>query len=154
MYKILFDTCVWLELAKDYKQQAILSALEELILQGDIELILPRTVVDEFTQNKTRILEQNSRSLSSTLKLAKEIVDKLCDPMQKKSVLSQLNDIDYRLSSLGEEAVDTISRIEKLFEITPIIEISDAVKITCCHAGYRQTCSPFIDRGMGLMMPL
>jgi hypothetical protein len=44
MFKILIDTCVWLDLAKDYQQQAILSALEELIRQGDVGLILRRTV--------------------------------------------------------------------------------------------------------------
>ena len=31
MFKILIDTCVWLDLAKDYKQQPMLTALEELI---------------------------------------------------------------------------------------------------------------------------
>jgi hypothetical protein len=33
-FNILIDTCVWLDVAKDYQQQAILSALEELIRQG------------------------------------------------------------------------------------------------------------------------
>jgi hypothetical protein len=46
LFKILIDTCVWLDLAKDYQQQPILTALEELIRMGDIELILPRTVLD------------------------------------------------------------------------------------------------------------
>jgi hypothetical protein len=46
LFKILIDTCVWLDLAKDYQQQPILTALEELIRMGDIELILPRTVLE------------------------------------------------------------------------------------------------------------
>ena len=37
-----------LDVAKDYQQQAMLTALEELIRQGEIALILPHTVVDEF----------------------------------------------------------------------------------------------------------
>ncbi|MBU7006043.1 PIN domain-containing protein [Phosphitispora fastidiosa] len=129
MFKILIDTCVWLDLAKDYHQQAILAALEELIQQGDIELVLPRTVVDEFARNKARVIEDSSRSLSSTLKRVKEVVEKFGDPGQKNIVLSQLNDVDHRLPTLGESAVDTVSRIEKLFASTPIIEISDAVKL-------------------------
>jgi hypothetical protein len=36
-FNLLIDTCVWLDVAKDYQQQAILAALEELIRQGDIE---------------------------------------------------------------------------------------------------------------------
>jgi hypothetical protein len=65
---------VWLDVAKDYQQQAILAALEELIREGDLALILPRTVVDEFARNKARVVEDSSRSLSSTLKRAKEAV--------------------------------------------------------------------------------
>lgn len=55
MFSILIDTCVWLDLAKDYQQQPIVTALEELIRLGDIELILPRTVLDEFARNKARV---------------------------------------------------------------------------------------------------
>jgi len=80
MFRILIDTCVWIDLAKDYQQQALFSALEELIRRGEIELILPRTVVDEFTRNKGRIIEENSRSLSSTLKRVKDTVEKFGEP--------------------------------------------------------------------------
>jgi len=92
MFKILIDTCVWIELAKDYQQRAILAALEELIRRGEIALILPRTVVDEFVRNKTRVIEQSSHSLSGTMKRVKEAVEKFGDPQQKRTVLDQLND--------------------------------------------------------------
>jgi hypothetical protein len=128
-FNILIDTCVWLDVAKDYQQQAILAALEELIRQGDMALILPRTVVDEFARNKARVIEESSRSLSSTLKRVKDAVDKFGDPRQKRTVLRQLNDVDHRLPTLGELAVDTISRIENLFTHTPVIAIPDAVKL-------------------------
>ena len=36
MFKILIDTCVWLDMAKDYQQRTTLTALEELIRQGVI----------------------------------------------------------------------------------------------------------------------
>lgn len=129
MFKILIDTCVWLDLAKDYQQQAILSALENLIQQEEIELILPRTVVEEFERNKARLIEESGRSLSSTFKRVKEAVDKFADPRQKTKMLSQLNEIDHRIPTLGDTATGTIKRIEKLFVQTPVLEISDAVKL-------------------------
>ena len=128
-FHILIDTCVWLDVAKDYQQQAILAALEELIRHGDIALILPRTVVDEFARNKARVIEDSSRSLSSTLKRAKQAAEKFGDPRKKSTVLSQLNDVDYRLPTLGSAAVNTVGRIEKLFEDTAVVEISDSVKL-------------------------
>lgn len=129
MFKILIDTCVWLDLAKDYQQQPTLTALEELIQKGEIELILPRTIIDEFSRNKVRIIEDSTRSLSGTLKRVKEVMEKFGDPRQKQIVLSQLNDVDQRLPTLGEVVVDTVNRIEKLFSKTPIIDISDSVKL-------------------------
>jgi hypothetical protein len=128
-FNVLIDTCVWLDAAKDYQQQTILAALEELIRYGDIALILPRIVMDEFARNKARIIEESSRSLSSTIKRVKDVVEKFGDPRQKRTVLRQLNDVDHRLPTLGEAAVETVGRIEKLFAGSPIIETSDAVKL-------------------------
>jgi hypothetical protein len=129
LFNILIDTCVWLDLAKDYKQRAILTALEELIRQEEIELILPRTIINEFARNKRRVIEESNRSLSSNLKRVKEAVEQFGDPRQKSTVLHQLNDVDHRLPTLCEAAVDTVGRIENLFARTPVSEISDAVKL-------------------------
>jgi len=129
LFKILIDTCVWLDLAKDYPQQALLSALEELIRQEDAGLILPRTIVDEFARNKARIIEENNRSLSTTFKRVKEAVEKFAAPKHKARMLDQLNDLDHRIPTFGDTATGTINRIEKIFSRTPVIEISDAVKL-------------------------
>lgn len=128
-FHVLIDTCVWIDAAKDQQQQAILAALEELVREGDIALILPRIVIEEFARNKPRIVEDSTRSLSSTLKRVKDVVEKLGDPRQKRKVLRQLNEVDHRLPSLGEAAVETVGRIEKLFAVTPVIETTDAVKL-------------------------
>ena len=129
MFNILIDTCVWLDLAKDYQQQAILSALEALIRRGEVALILPRTILEEFARNKSHVIEESSRSLSSTLKGVKKAVEKFGDPRRKVMVLRQLDDVDHRLPTLGGVAVDTVSRVEKLFASSLIIEISDAMKL-------------------------
>src|SRR5271166_2618215 len=149
MLRILIDTCVWLDLAKDYQQQAILTALEELVRQGEIELILPRTVIDEFKRNKARIIEESGRSLSSTMKRVKEAVEKFGDPRQKRGVLRELNDVDHRLPTLGGAAVVTVGRIEKLFTGTPVIEISDAVKLRAVQRGIDK-CAPFHRQRNGI----
>jgi hypothetical protein len=38
---MLIDTCIWLDLAKDYQRQALLGVLEELVRQNRVEIILP-----------------------------------------------------------------------------------------------------------------
>jgi hypothetical protein len=59
MVKLLIDTCVWLDLAKDSQQKALLGVLEELVSLNEVSLLVPRIVVDEFARNKARVAEEN-----------------------------------------------------------------------------------------------
>ena len=49
---LVLDTCIWLDLAKDYSQRALLGALEELVRMGFVNLIVPEIVLDEFARNR------------------------------------------------------------------------------------------------------
>jgi hypothetical protein len=86
-------------------------------------------VVDEFARNRERVIEESTRSLSSNLKRVKEAVEKFGDPRRKAVVLNQLSEVDYRLPTLGDTAASAVARIEKLFAQTPVIDISDTVKL-------------------------
>jgi hypothetical protein len=129
LFKLLIDTCVWIDLAKDHRQQSLLGVLEELIRQECISLILPRTVLEEFARNKPRILDEGKQSLSTTLKRAKEVVAQVGERKNKRLVLEHLNDLDHRLPTLGEDAVKSIGRVENLLRAAPIIETSSHVKL-------------------------
>src|SRR5688500_16600155 len=109
MFKVLIDTSVWLDMAKDYRQGAVLEALETLVAGGRGALILPRVVVDEFARNKGRAASDSSRSLSSALKRAKDIVDTLGKGRGKRLALAHLNEIHFRLPRLGESAIGAIA---------------------------------------------
>src|ERR1700730_12470727 len=62
--KLLVDTSVWLDLAKDYRQQPVIAALEDLVAAGEIELIVPQVLLDEFARNKERVAIDATRSFS------------------------------------------------------------------------------------------
>jgi len=127
--KLLVDTCVRLDIAKDHQQQATLRVLEELVRHGEVSLIVPRIVFDEFARNKARIVNESQRSLSGILKRAKQAVDQLGAVKRKQLALEQLNEVDYKLPSLGESAVESIGRIEKLMGGVVPLEASDAAKL-------------------------
>ncbi|MBV8775039.1 MAG: DUF4935 domain-containing protein [Deltaproteobacteria bacterium] len=129
MFKLLVDTCVWLDIAKDHQQEATLGVLEELVRQGEVSLIVPRIVVDEFARNKARIVQDGQRSLSGVLKRAKEVVNRLVDGKGKHLVLEHLNEVDFKLPRMGESAVESIGRVEKLLAAAAVIEVSDAAKL-------------------------
>jgi len=129
MHKILIDTCVWLDMAKDPKQQGLLNVLEELIERNELTLIVPRIVLDEFIRNKERVIKEGTKSLSSVIKRAKDVVDKFGDPKTKQEVLEQLSNVDYKIPTLGETAIVSVARIEALLKESTIIETTDDIKL-------------------------
>ncbi len=129
MHKILVDTCVWLDIAKDPEQQALLNVVEELVKRKELTLIVPKLVIEEFARNKERIIKEINQSLSSTFKRVKDFVNKFGDPDNKKAVLEQLNNVDYKIPFLGETATVSVTRIEKLLKSGLIIESTDEIKL-------------------------
>jgi hypothetical protein len=65
MFKILADTCIWENLAKDPQQRPLLNVIFELETSGDLGLIVPRIVLDEFERRKERITKENTRSVTA-----------------------------------------------------------------------------------------
>ncbi|OHV17225.1 hypothetical protein BK022_07000 [Methylorubrum extorquens] len=129
MLRLLIDTCVWLDVAKDYRHQPTLRALESLVEGGEVHLILPRQAIDEFARNKERIIKDSGRSLSSTFKRVKEAVRQFGDEEARQQAIAVMEDVDHRIAILGEAVNDSIARIEKLFAGAEVVETSDAVKL-------------------------
>jgi PIN domain len=129
MFKILVDTCVWLDVAKDVQQQPLLSIIEDLYQLGHLRLLVPDIVRAEFARNKTRVIEESGRSLSSALKRAKEAIALFGDGHQKRAALDQLHEVDQKLPRLGEAVAQSVGRIEKLLEAGEQIATSDATKL-------------------------
>jgi predicted SnoaL-like aldol condensation-catalyzing enzyme len=130
MFKLLVDTCVWLDLAKDPHQQSLIDVLEELIDSGEVSLIIPRTILDEFKRNNTRILQESKRGFTSHFKQVKEAVKRFGNSQEKLSLLTQLNDLDHKIPLMGESTTGAaLKRITKLFRKSAIVEITDDIMI-------------------------
>jgi hypothetical protein len=130
MFKMLIDTCIWLDLAKDPRQVPVLGVVEEMVKLGMVSLIVPRIVLDEFRRNRERIAKESARSLSAHFRLVKEAVGKIGgDKKKMRVVLSHLDDVDHKIPIVGGAALDTLDRIEKLLISSTIIEPSEAVRL-------------------------
>ena len=86
--KLLIDTDIWLNLAKDYRMEPVLTAIEELINAKAIELIMPQIVLDEFARNRDRVVEDGKRSLASYFKRVREAVTQFGDDEKKVETLT------------------------------------------------------------------
>ncbi|WP_017298669.1 PIN domain-containing protein [Nodosilinea nodulosa] len=150
MWKILIDTCVWLDLAKDTKQLPILGSLEELLRLNIISLIVPRIILDEFQGNRERIAKESTKSLSTHFRLVKEAVNKLDgDKEETQTILSYLDDVNHKIPIIGGEVAGTLNRIEKLLSSAFILETSEAVKLRAAQRAIEKK-APF-HRGKNSM---
>lgn len=136
MFHILIDTSVWLDIAADHRQSSLLDVLIEFVCEGQVTLVLPQTVVDEFRKNRERVAKTSARSLASHFGHVKDAVSKIDgDRHQKKRVLDFLADVDHRIPLLGGAAEATLQRIDELFKKTTAIEPSDKSKARAADRG-------------------
>ena len=149
MLNLLVDTCVWLDAAKDAQLRQLLGVLGDLIKMGEVRLIVPRTVIEEFAAHKERIIEESGRSLSSVFKRVKDAVAKHGDPAKRQDVMDQLNDVDHRIPLLGSLANESVAQIEGLLAGGQIIEISDSVKARAVQRGIDKV-APFHRQRNGI----
>jgi PIN domain-containing protein len=65
MFRLLIDTSVWLDLARDPKQLPVVGVVETMIDAAMLTLIVPHIVLEEFQQNRERIAKESTKSLAS-----------------------------------------------------------------------------------------
>ena len=126
--KLLIDTSIWLDLAKDYRLSAVLTAIENLIAAGTIELIMPQIVLDEFTRNRDRVVDQSRRSFSSHIKRVREAVSEFGEEDRRAATLRELSEIEHKIAMKGEVSKHTLERIENIMRSSPSIAAGEDAK--------------------------
>jgi len=130
MFNVLIDTCVWLDLAQDSKQVLLLLAVENMVEDKTLSLIVPRVVYDEFQKNRERVAKAGARSLAGHIQQVKEAVKKgEADTRRRRALLARLDDVNHRIPLIGGAAEGVLERIGQLFKEATILETSDAVKL-------------------------
>lgn len=130
MFNVLIDTSVWLDLAEDTKQTPLLDVVERLVKDGQMRLLVPRIVVDEFHKNRDKIAKSSAKGLSTHFNHVKAAIRKVDgDKRQKTRVLDYLSDLDHRIPIVGGAAEGVLRRIAAIFSESTIIEACDAAKL-------------------------
>jgi hypothetical protein len=124
---LLIDTSVWLDLTKDPRNLPLLDALSEMVEGSAVKLIVPQIIVDEFARNRDRVMASSRASLSSHFKRVKEAIVQFAPEEGRDATLKQLNEVDHRIC--GEAVNEALGLIEKLFETTTPVPVSDSQKV-------------------------
>jgi hypothetical protein len=128
MHLVTLDTCVWLDLATQKAEMPMLAAIENLVRDGCIKILLPDLVRAEFERNKERVIDATRRRLSTEFRVVKGAIESFAGD-GKGAALEALDDLNLRLPILSEATHSTSNRVLKLFDTALEIPISDTAKI-------------------------
>lgn len=130
MFHVLIDTSVWLKLAQDHKLTPLLQVIEHMVRDKEVNLLVPRLVVDEFHRNKDRVLKESARSFTGHFaEVRKALAMAGGDKRKTAAVLSHLAEVNHKLPKLGSPAGGTLASIERLLEKANVIEPSDTIML-------------------------
>lgn len=128
MHLIMLDTCVWLDMSSQKAELPMLAAIERLVQDGRVKILLPTLIRTEYEKNKDKVIEATRKRLASEFRVVKGVVESFGGD-GKEAALETLNDVNHRLPILSEAIESTVQRVIKLFDAALEINISDAAKI-------------------------
>ena len=134
MFYIFLDTCVFLDISTRKQDLPLVSALEELVKNGTIKLVVTDLVAEEYERNKEDVANKTAKRLSHEFKQVKAVVSEFAKENQEQ-VIEVLNDINTRLPLLTDANYVTIHRVERLIESAERISISERSKIAAVQRG-------------------
>lgn len=129
MLKMLVDTCVWLDMAKTPSQLKNLEILFTLRAEELVDVIVPRTVLDEFLRNRDRVIAEHVKSINTTLSRAKEIVVQQGGKKRTKRLDKLFDQANSHIRTPKDVAEAAADKIETILQAGDIVEITDVMKL-------------------------
>jgi hypothetical protein len=125
MLHLLVDTSTWLDLSKRRDGQRWIVALRVLIHQGEVELLVPPLVIDEFERNRERVATSMTASVAQRFKLIKQDLDEYGGEDNQQS-LDLIEDLARDVPLIGAMTTRNFDDIIELLGAGRAIEPTDA----------------------------
>lgn len=120
--RLMVDTCVWLDVAKDVHGEALIAATRVLVGQGDLELLVPRVVIDEYERNHDQVVASLAAGTRTHLKKARAALAEHGRSKRNNELLQELEDITQRGVLAEELAAARFGEVRTLLEAGRTLE--------------------------------
>jgi predicted nucleic acid-binding protein len=122
---LLVDTSVWLDLAKRRDGQKLIHALGQVIFDGEVELLVPALVIDEFSRNRERIEQSMTTSVADRFKLLQKDLETLAADWHRPG-FEAINALAHEMPLVGAMATRNFRDILELLEKGRTLEPGEA----------------------------
>lgn len=125
MLHLLVDTSTWLDVSKRRDGQRWIVALRVLIHQGEVELIVPSLVVDEFERNRERIEASMTASVAQRFKLIRQDLDDY-GGTGNEHAFKVIEDLARHVPLIGAMTTRNFDEVLALLRAGRVVEPTDA----------------------------
>lgn len=101
MLNLFVDTSTWLDLAARRDGQKWIVAVRLLVRQGDLRLLVPEVVIDEFERNRPRIEEAMTTRLADRFRLLRSDIGAAYDSTDLAEALTTIDGLAHHVPLIG-----------------------------------------------------
>lgn len=126
--RLLLDTCVWMDLATEPREQQLMWVLQGLVREKFVELLVPQLVLDEWTRNRDKTLKKDRERMTTALRTARWAVQQIGSKKDKQRLVRNLEDLRSKVPLLGSNPESGVAQIDELFAGATILPTTEAAK--------------------------
>lgn len=134
MLNLLVDTSTWLDLAKRRDGQKTIYTMSELIGDGDLRILVPPVIIDEFARNRPRVEASITSSLADRLRsLRREVRDYGGDAHAETH--DALDELAHHAPLIGAMTTRNFDDIDVLLKAGTPVKPTDAEQVRVVQRG-------------------
>lgn len=141
MLNLLLDTSTWLDLAQRRDGQRWIVALRSLIRQGEIELLVPPVVIEEFDRNEARVQAAMTSSVASRFRQIRQDLGTY-GSSDDRHAAEVIEDLGRHLPLVGAMTTRNFREVRELLIAGEIVETSEVEMTRVVERGLNKA-APF-----------
>lgn len=114
MLNLLIDTSTWLDLSARRDGQKWIIALRQFTRQGDLRLLVPNVVIEEFERNRPRVEQAMSTRVTDRFRLLRADIGTTYDSGDLEQALNALDSLAHHVPLIGAM---TTRNFDDIFEL-------------------------------------
>lgn len=125
MLHLLVDTSTWLDLSKRRDGQRWIVALRVLVLQEQVELLVPSLVIEEYERNRQRVEASMTTSVAQRFKLIRQDLDDF-GGADTEQALKIVDDLTRHAPLIGAMTTRNFDEVLELLRGGRVLEATDS----------------------------
>lgn len=114
--RLLVDTSVWLDTAKDIRGERLIAAVRTLVHQRQLELLVPQVIIDEYDRNRGHVAASLSASTRAHVRTVRAALAEHGRSERNNELLEELDEVAVRGPLVQELVANRFTEVRDLLE--------------------------------------